>query len=205
MILTLGGLFRLVSQIWRHPYFLLPRKQLLTSTFNMDDAKSFINNNIIQIEDDGKPKSFYSIHLFSSWSVALVWFCLSCCFAPCIAFYQRRLILGDDFNKDYTLCQGAVGKCWCPSLAKKMPLPCLVFETFCCTGCAVSGNREEQCRRRSLKDRSIEKITQITVTVLTFFSIVGYFPALVLNSCLLAQQQNEHEFRNENPDAMFEV
>jgi len=171
---------------------------------NVKTAKNFIDKNLYDINDDGRKKSYFSKHLTAAWSAQLGW-CVLSFFFPCImAFYQRREVLGGNF-KDYSFCQGAYGKCWCPSLAKACPVPCLCIEVIFCIGCAINGNRKALSMKYALQDRKLETCIVITIAVLTFFNILAAIFTVIIGACLLSQHQEEFEFRKKNPEMIIEV
>jgi len=171
----------------------------------VEKGKAFLNKHVYQIEDDGRPASFYSKYLFTICSsqpliCLLAFFC-----QPCYAIYQRYYILGDGFGTDYRCCQGAYGKCWCPDLAKRIPWVCLILEGCFLTGCAVSGNRAAMAKKFKLKDRTLECCCVITNSILTLLGMIDKVVGIFCNACLMAQQYNEWEFRKTNPNDIIEV
>ena len=93
--------------------------------------------------------------------------------------------------EEYEFCQGKYGRCWCPSLAKKIPYCCLCIESFCCVGCAIGGNRVLMNERYQIADSITETIILLVAAILSFF---GYFGAIIgcwVNGVLNGQQENE--------------
>jgi len=170
-----------------------------------EKTKDFVDTYIYDIQVDDKPKSFYSIDLISSICRVPIYWIIGFLFAPCFVVFQRMNVLGDRFNEDYRFCQNAYGKCWCPKIAKIIPLPCLLFEAFCCTGCATSGNRAGISKKHQLKNRNLEICIILTVALLMLFSLFGALLGLAFDAFLLAQQQNELDYRRTHPHEMIEV
>ena len=92
---------------------------------------------------------------------------------------------------EYACCQEKYGKCWCTPVARYIPHCCLVAEVFCCTGCAIGGNRKLMNENYSTKDSTTETIVLVVAAILSFFGMFGAILGCWVNGVLNGQQE-EH-------------
>ena len=93
--------------------------------------------------------------------------------------------------EEYACCQEKYGKCWCTPIARKVPHCCLLAEVFCCTGCAIGGNRFLMNEAYMTKDSLSETIILIVAAILSFFGMFGAILGCWVNGVLNGQQE-EH-------------
>merc|ERR1712000_30203 len=140
---------------------------------------------------DKRPKDDWDIHVCSTCCKVPIYYLAGCCCSCCVACYHREHLLYGKMYEDYRCCQGAYGKFWCPTIAKKIPHCCLLAESICCTGCAIAGNRVIMKERYLVKERITETILLILGAILSFLGFFGAIIAAITNGCLNSQEERQ--------------